>query len=65
MASSSTPEDEREEKRLSLLNHIINVHTHDNSKIFKKCTHEVLDRDWLKPGVTAMYLCVINIQFAH
>ena len=42
--------DEREEKWLSLLNHIINVHVHQNNKIFKKCIHEEIDRAWLKPG---------------
>ena len=61
MASSSTDEDEREEKWLSLLNHIINVLVHEDLKHFKKCSHELLDdRDWLKAGMRAMLVLYVN-----
>ena len=60
MASSSTDEDEREEKWLSLLNHIINVHVHEDLKLFKKCSHKVLDKDWLKAGMRAMLVLYVN-----
>ena len=53
---SSKDENEREEKWLSLLNHIINVHVHDGFKHFQKCTHEGLDREWLKPGAVLVNL---------
>jgi hypothetical protein len=51
VASSSKHEDEKEEKWLSLLNHIVNVHVYKDFELFRICTHEVLlDREWLKPG---------------
>ncbi|CAB3977882.1 Hypothetical predicted protein [Paramuricea clavata] len=53
VASSSKHEDEKEEKWLSLLNHIVNVHIHKDFELFRVCTHEVLDREWLKPGSAA------------
>jgi hypothetical protein len=55
VASSSKHEDEKEEKWLSLLNHIVNVHVHKDFELFRICTHEVLDREWLKPGMRAMH----------
>ncbi|CAB3996155.1 Hypothetical predicted protein [Paramuricea clavata] len=53
VTSSSKHEDEKEEKWLSLLNHIVNVHVHKDFELFRVCTHEVLDREWLKPGSAA------------
>ena len=65
MVSSSKHEDEREEKWLSLLNHIIDVHVHKDFKLIKKCIHEVLDRELLKPGKRAILYLQINVQPAH
>ena len=50
MASSSSNENEREEKWMSLLNHIVDVHTHTDNQLFMKCEHGVLERAWLKAG---------------
>ena len=47
--SSSTPQ-EREEKWTSIVNHIINVHIHEENKIFLKCCHDHLEREWIKSG---------------
>jgi solute carrier family 8 (sodium/calcium exchanger) len=41
----------KEEMWVSVSNHIVNVHTHKNATIFKKCDHEELDdRAWLTQG---------------
>lgn len=50
IASSSSEEPEKEEKWLSLLNHIVNIHVHKDNKLFKACTHETVDRQWIKAG---------------
>ena len=50
VGDSSTTADEREEKWRSILNHIVNVHTHANHKIFAKCLHGTIEREWLKQG---------------
>jgi hypothetical protein len=51
VANSSTCEHEREEKWRSVLNHITDVHVHEGFKYFKECTHGILDREWIKPGM--------------
>ena len=56
VAISSTSPNEREEKWLILLNHIVDVHVHEGNKIFKKCTHETVERDWLKSGTIISFL---------
>lgn len=43
--------DEKEEKGLSIANHIANIHVHRENKIFTNCTHGVLERAWLKEGI--------------
>ena len=48
VAISSQSPAEREEKWLSLLNHIVNVHVHKDNKLFKKCVHETIERQWLE-----------------
>ena len=48
--SSKTPT-EKEEKWKSLANHIAAVHVHEENKVFTKCTHKVIERDWLKQGI--------------
>ena len=35
VGATGESEDEREQKRLSILNHIVNIHQHANHKIFK------------------------------
>ena len=50
VGSTSTREDEREEKWRSILNHIVNIHVHSDHKIFTKCIHGTIDRAWLTPG---------------
>ena len=63
--SSSSPK-EKEEKWLTLINHIANVHVHENNELFKVCTHELIERQWLKKGNSAhvlrrffsVYLCI-------
>ena len=63
--SSSSPK-EKEEKWLTLINHITNVHVHENNELFKVCTHELIERQWLKKGNSAhvlrrffsVYLCI-------
>ena len=37
---------------MSLLNHIVNAHVHEKNKIFLKCTHDTVEREWLKQGKT-------------
>ncbi|CAB4020840.1 Hypothetical predicted protein [Paramuricea clavata] len=53
VAISTTNEKEREEKWRSLLNHIMDVHVHEENKIFQRCTHGELDRAWIKAGSAA------------
>ncbi|CAB4018413.1 Hypothetical predicted protein [Paramuricea clavata] len=48
VAISSQSPVEREEKWLSLLNHIVDVHVHNENKLFMKCTHETIERKWLQ-----------------
>lgn len=50
VAISSTTPKEREEKWLSLLNHIVNIHSHKENQIFRRCTHEVIEREWMVAG---------------
>ena len=50
VAISSKSEIEKEEKWTSLMNHIANIHDHLENNVFKKCTHEVIERQWLKLG---------------
>ena len=54
VASSSTTGDEREEKWLSIANHIANIHVYPENKIFSKCTHDVIEREWLKEGIQVL-----------
>ena len=51
VAISSSTATEREEKWKSLINHIVNVHVHEENKVFTRCTHEVIEREWLKQGM--------------
>lgn len=54
VAISSQSPTEKEEKWLSLLNHIVNVHViHEENELFKKCTHETIERRWLETGIKA------------
>ncbi|XP_028410291.1 uncharacterized protein LOC114532904 [Dendronephthya gigantea] len=53
VGDSSETEDEREEKWRSILNHIINVHEHAGHKVFVKCLHGTIERDWIKKGSAA------------
>ena len=39
-----------EEKWMSLLSHVRNVHTHPENKLFKECEHGALDRKWMDPA---------------
>ncbi len=48
-AISSSTAAEREKKWKSVANHIVNVHVHEGNKVFTKCTHDVIERQWLKP----------------
>ena len=50
VANTSTSADEKEEKWRSILNHIANIHIHEDNKIYTKCTHGTIERDWLKQG---------------
>ena len=50
VAISSKTELEKEEKWTSLKNHIANIHDHSENKVFKKCTHQLIERQWLKLG---------------
>ena len=50
VANSSETVDEREEKWLSIVNHIVGIHQHDGHKIFVECLHGPLERAWLKSG---------------
>ena len=50
--SSSSDADLKEQKWLSILNHVADIHDGHGDK-FEKCIHEELDRDWLVQG---MYL---------
>ena len=52
--SSSSPK-EKEEKWLTLINHIANVHVHENNELFKVCTHELIERQWLKKVTQHMF----------
>ena len=62
-AISSQSPAEREEKWLSLLNHI--VHVHKDNKLFKKCVHETIERQWLETGImtdiVSFVLKIINL----
>ncbi|CAB4031322.1 Hypothetical predicted protein, partial [Paramuricea clavata] len=60
VAISSQSPVEREEKWLSLLNHIVDVHVHNENKLFMKCTHETIERQWLQTG-SAIYKKLIEI----
>ncbi|XP_046850274.1 uncharacterized protein LOC124443791 isoform X1 [Xenia sp. Carnegie-2017] len=53
VASSSSTEIEKEEKWKSLANHIADIHTHEDNKVFTKCLHEATKRQWLKKGSAA------------
>ena len=65
--SSSSPKEkeEKEEKWLTLLNHIANVHVHENNELFKVCTHELIERQWLKKGNSAHVLCRLIFFFIY
>ena len=63
VAISSQSPAEREEKWLSLLNHIVNVHAHKDNKLFKNCVHETIERQWLETGImTAIVSFVLKIK---
>ena len=51
VASSSSSVDEKQEKWESIINHIVDIHVHKEKKIFTKCTHIAVEREWLKQGV--------------
>ena len=34
-------------KWTSIVNHLVNIHTHEGNKIFLKCGHDDLDREWI------------------
>ena len=51
VASSSSSADEKQEKWESIINHIVDIHVHKEKKIFTKCTHIAVEREWLKQGV--------------
>ena len=61
MAISSSSPKEKEEKWLTLINHIANVHVYENNELFKVCTHELIERQWLKKGNSAQ--CFTQIFF--
>ena len=50
VGDSIKSEGEKEEKWRSILNHIVNIHKHDDNKIFTECLHGTLEREWLKQG---------------
>jgi hypothetical protein len=50
VANSSASPLEREEKWVSITNHIADVHVHQGNKVFLKCCHEGIERRWLKKG---------------
>jgi hypothetical protein len=47
---------------MSLLNHIVNLHCHEGNKIFQKCTHEAIEREWMVPGEILYILKSQNIK---
>jgi hypothetical protein len=51
VASSSTSADEKQEKWESITDHIVDKHLHEDKKLFRKCTHEAVEREWLKQGL--------------
>ena len=56
VAISSQSAAEKEEKWISLLNHIADVHVHKDNKLFKKCAHDTLERQWIKPGKNTIHI---------
>ena len=62
VAISSKTEIEKEEKWTSLTNHIVNIHDHSGNKVFRKCTHEVIEREWLKLGKVYQLLFITMDQ---
>ncbi len=50
VAISSKTELEKDEKWTSLTNHIANIHDHSENKVFKECTHQLIERQWLELG---------------
>ena len=56
VAISSKTEIEKEEKWTSLTNHFVNIHDHSGNKVFRKCAHEVIEREWLKLGKVCQLL---------
>lgn len=67
-ASSTTPQ-ERVAKWTSILNHVLDIHTHDDPA-FPQCLHPLQttrdNKEWLKPGddfMTFYYLIYVGNQF--
>ena len=56
VASSSTSPDEKQEKWEIITNHIVNIHTHEKNKLFTECTHETVEREWLKKGLKILHV---------
>ncbi|XP_061599729.1 uncharacterized protein LOC133462479 [Cololabis saira] len=58
-ASSSSTGPEREAKWKAILNHVRNIHVHQNSPLFEKCLHPIRDTTqwskWLKAGSSAFH----------
>ncbi|XP_039512565.1 uncharacterized protein LOC120467989 isoform X2 [Pimephales promelas] len=52
-ASSTTPQ-ERVAKWTSILNHVLDIHIHDDPA-FPQCLHPLDKKDWLKPATPAFY----------
>ena len=65
VSTSDHATDLREEKWLSLLSHITDVHEFDDNKEFHKCEHDALvydeddDRDWICKGKHEILLLVL------
>jgi len=59
-ASSTTPQ-ERVAKWTSILNHVLDIHIHDDPA-FPQCLHPLDKKDWLKPGddFINFYLLLFN-----
>ena len=57
VGDSSESEDEREEKWRSILNHIVNIHKHDDNKIFTECL-------WSSLSILTfiIYSCILQDQ---
>jgi hypothetical protein len=56
VASLSTSPDEKQEKWEIITNHIFNIHTHEKNKLFTECTHETVEREWLKKGLKILHV---------